>query len=39
MSFSNVIDAGALVFNLGVLFGSALVLLLLVVWRVRRMDR
>jgi ABC-2 type transport system permease protein len=39
MSFSNVIDAGALVFNLGVLFGSALILLLLVVWRVRRMDR
>lgn len=39
MSFSNVIDPGALVFNLGVLFGSALILLLLVVWRVRRMDR
>jgi hypothetical protein len=39
MSFSNVIDAGALVFNLGVLFGFAMVLLLLVVWRVRRMDR
>ena len=39
MSFSNVIDAGALVFNLGVLFGSALILLLMVVWRVRRMDR
>jgi len=39
MSFSNVIDPGALLFNLGVLFGIALVLLLLVVWRVRRMDR
>ena len=39
MSFSNVIDVGALFFNLGVLLGSAMVLLLLVVWRVRRMDR
>ncbi len=39
MSFSNAINVGALLFNLGVLFGLALVLLLLVVWRVRRMDR
>jgi ABC-type multidrug transport system permease subunit len=39
MSFSNVIDAGALVFNLGVLLGFALILLLLVTWRVQRMDR
>ena len=39
MSFSNIIDVGALLSNLGVLFGFALVLLLLVAWRVRRMDR
>ena len=39
MSFSNIIDANALFLNLGVLFGTALALLLIVVWRVRRMDR
>jgi predicted Na+-dependent transporter len=39
MSFSNIIDTNALFLNLGVLFGSALILLLLVTWRVQRMDR
>ena len=39
MSFSNVIDAAALLFNLSVLFGFATVLLLVVTWRVQRMDR
>jgi ABC-2 type transport system permease protein len=39
MSFSNIIDANVLFLNLGVLLGTAIVLLLLVIWRVRRMDR
>jgi ABC-2 type transport system permease protein len=39
MSFSNIVDTSALLLNLGVLFGFALVSLLLVGWRVRRMDR
>lgn len=39
MSFSNVIDASALLFNMSVLFGFATVLLLVVTWRVQRMDR
>ena len=39
MSFSNIVEPNVLLLNLGVLFGSALVLLLIVVWRVRRMDR
>ncbi len=39
MSFSNVIDAAALLFNLSVLVGFAIVLLLVVTWRVKRMDR
>jgi ABC-2 type transport system permease protein len=39
MSFSNVIDAAALLFNLSVLFGFAIVLLLVATWRVKRMDR
>ena len=39
MSFSNIIDFAALIFNLSVLFGFAIVLLLLVTWRVQRMDR
>jgi len=39
MSFSNVVDFAALLLNLSVLLGFAIVLLLLVTWRVKRMDR
>jgi len=39
MSFSNVVDASSFLFNLGVLLGFASVLLLVVTWRVKRMDR
>ena len=39
MSFSNVINIAALLLNLSVLFGFAIVLLLVVTWRVKRMDR
>ncbi len=39
MSFSNVINAPVLLFNLSVLLGFAIVLLMLVTWRVKRMDR
>ena len=39
MSFSKVVDVGALLFNVAILLGLALLLLLIVVWRVRRMDR
>jgi hypothetical protein len=38
-SFSNTAEIGALAFNFGILFGLALLLLLLVTTRVRRMDR
>jgi ABC-type multidrug transport system permease subunit len=39
MSFSNVLDVPGLLFNLVVLLGFSFVLLVLVTWRVRRMDR
>lgn len=39
ISFSNVVEFAALLLNLSVLFGFAIVLLLLVTWRVKRMDR
>jgi len=38
-SFSKTLDGGTLLFNLGILVGLALLLLLLVTARVRRMDR